>query len=334
MQSSIDSQGSQGSRGSRGSRGSSRRSVWLQSVLPVAGVWTLGGAIVAVGIVSAYTWLPKPSVPAAVTRSLKALRSPFDAEAVNAPVAAVPASRGMVAAIQRAQALEARGRFDDATRAAWNEAADEVQRLSWLPVACGQGRHVRLFLKEAEEARMADIGAWLEQLVPGQFAALEAQRIVAVEADTLREATIPPVTWLTVAANAPDDVRELATSLATMHEEAAANTRIIGAYRDLVGYDYWKAVCQAGASEPGFRARAALWRANYVAQQDQLEQAKAEYEDGFQAWQAACGAVPALGSNPHVAEEMRVHQARYHAVLGALDEASLVPEANAATIDL
>jgi len=327
-------QGSLPSQDSRDSHDACRRSAWHPSRLLLVEEWVLCGAIAAVGFVYLFTWLPKPSVPVAVARSMEQLRNPFKAVPPEKPVAVVPASRMMVAAIKRAQKLEERGRFDEATRAAWKEAGDELLRLGWLPIDCGQGRHVRLFLKEAEEGRTAEIAGLLEQLMPGQFAALEAQRIVAVEADTLREATTPQVTWFTVAANAPEDVREMATNLAAMHEEAAANARIIGKYRDLVGYDYWKAVCQAGASEPGLQARAALWLADFVANQDQLEQAKAAYEEGFQAWQAACGIVPALGSNPHVAEDMSVHTGRYRAVLAALDAASAPQEPSPSTIDL
>jgi hypothetical protein len=317
----------------KASQDSCRRVACKPSRLLMIEKWILCGAIVAVGFVYLSMWLPKPSVPAAVARSMEKLRSPFTSKGEK-PVAAIPASRAMVAAIKRAERLEQRGHFDDATRAAWKRAAGELHRFGAMPVACGRGRHVRLFLKEAEEERMEDIAGLLEQLMPGRFAALEARRIAAIEADPLGEATTPPVTWFTVAANAPEEVREMATSLAAMHEDAAVNARIIAKYRDMVGYDYWRAICQSGASAPGFEARSALWRAAYVARQAQLEQAKAAYEEGFEAWHAACGVVPALATNPHVAEEMRIHDAGYRAVLAALHAPAGEGDTAAGSLDL
>lgn len=309
-----------------------QRNVWHPSRLLVAEEWVLGAVIAAVGIVSLYNCLPKPSVPAAVARSMQKLKSPFARGATAEPaVALVPASRTMIDAIRRAEKMEDRGAFDDATRAAWKTAADELHRFAFLPISTGPGTHVRLFMKEAEQERMASLEGLLEDLVPGQFAALEAKRDTAIAADPEHASSVPAVTWFMVAAAAPEDVRDMAFDLAYLHEEARGNAAVIGKCRDLVGYDYWRAVCDAGASEPGFQARAALWRAEYDARQAQFELAKATYEHAFQAWNQACDVVPSLETNPRVAEEMAEHRARYHEVLAALHEPAGV---EATSIDL
>ena len=52
-----------------------------------------------------------------------------------------------------------------------------------------------------------------------------------------------------VAEEAPHDVREQAFNLCQLHAEACENAALIGQCRDIVGYDYWKAVCAVGSSE-------------------------------------------------------------------------------------
>jgi hypothetical protein len=302
----------------------SPRNAWHPSRLLVVEEWILCAALVAVGFVYMYICLPKPSVPATVARSMQLLKSPFSNEKHFEPVVSlVPASRSMIDAIRQAEKLERRGRFDDVTRRAWKAAADELHRFAVLPVSTGPGTHVRLFMKEAEQGRMAAIEGLLEDLLPGQYAALQSQRDAMV-ADPARADAASEVTWFTVAALAPEDVQQMAFDLARLHDEARRNVAVIGKYRELVGYDYWKAVCDAGASEPGFQARAALWQADFDARQAQFELAKATYERAFQAWRDACEMVPSLDTNPRVAEEMAEHVARYQEVVAALHEPAAV----------
>jgi len=297
-----------------------RQLVWRPSRLLVFEEGVLGAAIVAVGILSLYTCLPRPSTQVSVARSMRHVRSPFlFGTKAEAPVKLLPASRSMIAAIKRAQGREDRGMFDETTRTAWKAATAEVIRLGLMPIATGPNSHIRLFMQEEEEERAKSLESLIEELVPGRFADLQRQRASAVEAAPEFADSVPPVTWEMVVAAAPAEAQPLARSLAGMHEEACENARKIAAYRNLVAYDYWRAVCEAGASEPGFQARAAMWRAEYDVAQSQLELAKVSFEQGFQAWTAACDIVPALRTDTLVAEEMAVHQARYREVLAAID---------------
>lgn len=311
--------------------GRSRRSVWHPSRLLVEEA-VLCGLIVAAGLFALYACLPRSRVSAEMARSAEELRNPFIVAYDEPAVALVPASRPMIAAMRRASKLEQSGRFDQVTRDAWKQAAAELRRFATQPVSTGPGKHVRLFMLEAEKDRMVALDGLLEELLPGQFAALEARREAAIEADPEQSSSLPDVTWLDVAANAPDAVRDMAYDLATLHEEAGRNVAVIAKYREIVGYDHWRTICDAGTSEAGFLARAALWRAEFEASQAHLELAKAAFEQGFEAWGKACSAVPTLCTDGRVAEEMATHRERYRDVLVSLQPASRNDEA--ATLDL
>lgn len=295
----------------------SQRSVWHPSRMLVEES-VLCGLIVAAGVLSLYSWLPRSPVRAVTARALEAVRNPFSGTTTEPAVALVPASRPMIAAIRRAEKLEHSGCFDQTTRDAWKAAAAEMHRFAFLPISTGPGTHVRLFMQEAEEDRTASIVGLLEDLLPGRFAALEAEREAAIAADPEQAASLPEVTWFMVAAAAPEEVKDTAYALASLHDEASHNAAVIAKYRAIVGYDHWNAICDAGTNESGFLARAALWRAGFEASQARFELAKATFEQGFQAWHEACASVPRLETDARVADEMAEHHARYREVLASL----------------
>ena len=313
------------------SGGRSHLSVWHPSRLLIEEA-VLCGLIVAAGLFALYACLPRPRFAADMARSAERLRSPFVVTHDESTVALVPASRSMITAIRRATKLEQSGRFDRVTRDAWQQAMAEVRRFGVQPVSTGPGRHVRLFMQEAEEDRMAALDGLLEELLPGQFAVLEARREAAIAADPEQAEPLPEVTWLDVVTNAPDNVRDMAYDLATLHDEAGRNVATIAKYREIVGYDHWRTICEAGVSESGFLARAALWRAEFEASQAHLELAKAAFEQGFEAWGEACSAVPTLCTDGRVVEEMAEHRVRYREVLAELQPS--FGNGEATTLDL
>jgi hypothetical protein len=321
---------------SASSSGASRSSAWRPSRLLVAEEWICVALLVAAGLTYLYAWMPRPAVPPAVAAAVARLKDPFsrDAGKVDAPVPLMRASQAMFMAIQQAEKLEHRGQFDDATRRAWKKAGDEVRRLGYTPVTSGRGGHVRLFMKEAELARMEDIAGVLEELLPGRFAALEAERDAAIEQDPSTADSLPAVSWMAVAESADDPLRAVAVSLASMHEQAAGNVRVIGRMRETVGYEYWRATCAAGASDTGLQARAALWRADFGYQQAAFERAKELYQTGFALWRQACGAVPELGSDPIAVHDLQEHEQHYREVLSVLGAAGADGGATDGVLDL
>lgn len=286
----------------------------------------LAMAVVAAGCLYLFAWLPKPIMPPAATAvvlKLKASLSPRPS--VNAGVPLITASQPMMRAIHHAQKREARGAFNDSTRAAWQAAGNEIQKLSQLPIATSDGRVIRLWMREGEEERVVAIEEFLEELLPGRFAALEEQRRAAVAADPSLDESLPDVTWFAVVDDAPADVREQAFNLCMLREEARKAAALIGKYRDIVGYDHWKAACAVGASPTGLQAHAAIWRANYDVMLAQFSLAKDAYEEGFRAWRAVCDASPAMRSDPLLVSEMKEHLERYREVLATLQEPVAMP---------
>lgn len=275
-----------------------------------------------VGLLHLHARLPRPAVPSAVAAAIVRLGDPFSrmVHGLDHPQPLVRASEPMFAAIRRAERLEARGRFGPGTRRAWQRAGAELDRLGFMPIATAGGGHVRLFMQEAEEGRMAELAAMLEELLPGRFAAHEAERQAAAAREPAGRDSLPAVTWQQVAATAPDSVRPAAMSLAAMHEQAGRNVRTIARLRERVGFDHWRTTCAAGMSETGLAARAALWRADYGVRQAAFDLAKELYETGFSLWRDACVAVPELARDPFAASEMAGHEARYREVLAALGD--------------
>lgn len=315
----------------------SRPDRWHPSHLLIAEEWVCAGLLAAVGLLYLYAWMPKPTVPPGVAAAVTRLKDPFSREArsVDPPVPLMEAAQPVFAAIQRAERLESHGQFDETTRRAWKRAADEVLRLGFKPIAAGNGRYVRLFMKEAEADRMIELETLLEELMPGHFAALEAEREAAIErGDGDAGDPLPAVTWLAAAETAPEAVRVAARNLALLHAQAASNIRLITRLRETVGYESWRATCTAAASEPGLAARAAMWRAEFGCSQAAFDRAKELYETGFALWREACAMVPELGRNPVTARELRGYEAQYREVLATLGAAVPAGDTLDGTLDL
>ena len=113
-------------------------------------------------------------------------------------------------------------------------AGNEIQKLSQLPIATSDGRVIRLSMRESEEERVVAIEEFLEELLPGRFAALEDQRRAAVAADPSLDGSLPDVTWFAVVDDAPADVREQAFNLGMLREEARNAAALIGKYREVL----------------------------------------------------------------------------------------------------
>ncbi len=113
-------------------------------------------------------------------------------------------------------------------------AGNEIQKLSQLPIATSDGRVIRLSMRESEEERVVAIEEFLEELLPGRFAALEDQRRAAVAADPSLDGSLPDVTWFAVVDDAPADVREQAFNLCMLREEARKAAALIGKYREVL----------------------------------------------------------------------------------------------------
>jgi len=224
------------------------------------------------------------------------------------PVSLVPASKPMMLAIHQAMDLESHGIFGDQAEGAWQKAAEECRHYSLQHIATTQGHPVQLWMLEIEEGRAQQIAAILEELLPGRRDALLAGN------------GGEPVTWAMVAGTARQAIREWALKLSSLHDEAIANAATIRRYRDIVNYDYWKAVCEVEGTKLALEAREAIWHADRDVELGRLQEAKAEYEAGITAMRHVLEAAPVLEQSQTTADELREIVGRYHRVLSALHE--------------
>ncbi|RLS66380.1 MAG: hypothetical protein DWH98_04425 [Planctomycetota bacterium] len=198
---------------------------------------------------------------------------------------------------------------------------------------------IRLGLREAELTRAEQMAAEIEQLLPGQFQALEKlqrESLTTEQENALQTAAIDrteaeqkmvaqaeatlKVTWPMVASAAPADLRNAAKKLAARYVEAEETAEMIDRYRDIVNYNFWRATCEAEVTEPALRARETAWRAEQEFQNAQLQAAKKSYEESFAAWREVLDAAPVLRADELTAEELAELIARYRMVLEQLDE--------------
>lgn len=209
-----------------------------------------------------------------------------DPSAEGRPMSVVAASRPMMAAVAAATALEERGEFGPETAAAWRRAVAECRRLSMEPIAHRGGASVMLWLLEGEQERAVELAALI---------ASPATPASAVE------------------------------GLAALRVEALANAEIIRARRDIVNFDHWRVVCEAGPSAAGLAARRAAWLANQAAITGRWAESKAAYEESFEAWHTVLDEHPAMLDDTLVIEDLAEQVGRYRAVLDRLDSPMPTP---------
>ena len=248
-------------------------------------------------------------------------------------------SEPMMAAINYGRALEEEGTFGATARRAWELAGDEMRRFAAREIPTSWDVPIRLGLKEAEEARAERLAGELEALLPGQFAAIEAERREALTPEQEAALAVPvmdrddeqmilardaeealAVSWKDVARRAPPELRDQAWELALAEVEARETAEIIERYRDIVNFDYWRASCEAEVTEPALRARALTWKAGEEYDAARLQSAREAYEEAFKAWREVLDASPILRDDDLNAEDLAEIVARYQSLLEQLDE--------------
>jgi len=191
----------------------------------------------------------------------------------------VPASKPMMHAVRNAVLLESHGVFGEEARDAWRKAAEECQKLSLQPIASPDGQGIHLWMLEVEEDRAAELAAMLD---------------------------------------GPVETPQRAEALRCLHEQAVANAARIRQYREILNYDYWKAVCEAEGTSDALQAREALWRADHEAEAGHLEIARSAYEEALAAWKRVLETSPVLERNDLMIEELNEIFGRYRTVLEKL----------------
>ena len=248
-------------------------------------------------------------------------------------------SEPMMTAINYARALAADGIFGEKARDGWTLAGEAMRRYAVREIPTSWNVPIRLGLREAELARAERLATELEELLPGRFAALEAERKAGLS-DAQREAVETPpldrteqqqqlvaeaeqamkVTWSMVARDAPVDAREQAKELAAEYVEASETAEIIDRYRDIVNFDFWRATCEMEVTEPALRAREATWRAEKDFEAARLRPAKQAFEEAFAAWREVLDQSDVLRDDALTRDDLREIVDQYREVLEQLDE--------------
>jgi hypothetical protein len=198
---------------------------------------------------------------------------------------------------------------------------------------------IRLGMREAELARAERVAGELEQLLPGQFKALEEskralltqaqkaavdvpplERSDAQHADARAATEIVKVDWPMVVRDAPADLRVRAKELLRQYMEAQETAEIIDRYREIVNFNVWRATCEAEVTEPAIKAREAMWRADQEFKNARLQTAKQAYEESFVAWREVLDASQVLRDDQITKDDLNEVVDRYRKLLEQLDE--------------
>ncbi len=248
-------------------------------------------------------------------------------------------SEPMMTAVNHARALAEDGVFGDSGRDAWRLAGDEMRRYSIREIPTTWDVPIRLGLREAELARADRLANELEELLPGQFKALEDKKresltpeqraalaVSVMDRSEEQQQTaaaaesVLKVTWPMVARGAPVDVKAKVQDLARQFVEANETAEIIGRYRDIVNFDFWRATCEAEVTDDMLKARECTWRAEQDFDNARLQAAKKAYEEAFAAWRNALDASEVLRNDSMTADDIKKLVDRYRKVLEQLDE--------------
>ena len=262
-----------------------------------------------------------------------------DAGAPLKTTALIYHSEPMMTAVNYAKALEEDGTFGVAARDGWKLAGDEMRRFSVREIPTTWDVPIRLGMREAELARADRLAEDMEQLLPGQFKAMEEAKRAGLTPEQKAALDVSPmersdaqtaaaqtamqnmrVDWPQVVAEAPADVRLRAKELLRQWNEAKETAEIIDRYRDIVNFDVWRATCEAEVTEQAIKAREATWRAERDFESAKLLPAKQAYEEAFAAWREVLDGSPVLRADSITADDICEVVDRYRKVLEQLDE--------------
>jgi hypothetical protein len=302
----------------------------------------LGICMVITGLLFLFAQMPNTVFTTAqkgrslMTKSMASLSpsAAYDTDTSGMPLMA--AAQPMLNAIHKAQDLEARRDYGPATEAAWQDVADELTQLGLQPIQM-RGQPLPLWMLEAEQSRIATLESKLtellaptreairglrrESLTKEQVAALaipSVQRTVEQQAAATSAETALDVSWETAAYVLAEPAQTEALGLCRLLRSAQANADAIASYRDVVNFEYWRAVAKAAATPAGQRAREAAARAGRALEADELEAAQSAYEECLTAWQAVFMDHPEFANNMEMAKQVADEIDAYQNVLNQL----------------
>ncbi len=221
-------------------------------------------------------------------------------------------------------------RFGDVAKHAWEQAGKELARFGEKDIPSPYGGNIRLDALEAHVAQEKAIVAQLEQLMPGEFDKLKAERKEKLSAE-VRKALETPVEkrdggdhtvnftfWKEVAERTAPDRRAKALKLADEYERIEWAARDIRTSRGIVNYDYWQTRCAADQTDEALHARQYMYEAGIERQAARPTKAKKLYEQAFAEWRKVLDKFQIVREDSLMAQDLAEFVDQYRAALRQL----------------
>jgi len=240
--------------------------------------------------------------------------------------------------INGCSAMEKEGHLGDFAILKWRTAGEEYARYGSRPIPTSWGQVIKLNDLESIEDRAKQNVAALDALAPGvrlklateKFGKLTpAEQVVLAKdpgertpAEEMQARSLQDrnrVADTEVAAKAPAENRVKARLLADQIVEDQVTVLRINNYRGIINFNFWRARCEAEQLRESLAARDHLFKAEDALRKTDLNLAKSEYEQAFQAWSFVYKKYPILMDNAE-SQDLVDSCTRYNDVLGQLDE--------------
>lgn len=262
---------------------------------------------------------------------LEAERAIADGKRMKGQSPLIYLSNAPLCLIYYATALEEEGKFDEATRNAWKQAAISWQAYGEHPITGTDGQPHRLTdlemhtdkwrkLREqilelaGPDATAKVVARKREELTPAMREALDTEqpkRSMKQHELAYSAQMALAVSPAELALEAPAENLEEAKRLAAQADEVLAAVQYVDTSRNIVNYTYWLARCHAESTDDALLARKSLYEADRAFRDVEFERALELYEQGFKAWRLVLDAYPALVHDSVIGEDLVRNIKRY-----------------------
>ena len=237
-----------------------------------------------------------------------------------------------------ASAIQKEGHLDESSQAAWRRAHEAWKDFGDRGIPSRHGFDIRL--NDLDRMREAEAAARekLNELAPGAEERIRAERIAALPQE-MRDALQVPlndrtaeqyrlgrqaerqinVSLAEIALSAPPDNIGAARRYAKQAHDAEAAVGTIERERDVINFSYWMTRSESEQTDETLAARRHVYAAEKYFDDTDLENARREYESGFENWAKVYERYPVLIDDVE-AEENFDAVLRYKKLLDRIDE--------------
>jgi hypothetical protein len=238
-----------------------------------------------------------------------------------------------------AAALEEEGTFGERAQLAWRTAANEWKDYGSREIPTSLQGNIRLVEQEIVAQDVQKLSDKIDALRPGlrqelrqkkradltdqQRQALDkpaAQRSRLERALVAEAEDLLKVTYAEVAREITGPARKEALKLANEAAKYDRRANLIGRYRYIVNYDYWRLKAAMEQDDRTLAARKLIYEGDQAFANGDMTTARRKYNDGFNNWRKTLDKFPEMLPNPIFGSDMLDVIKKYHHVLDQLDE--------------